>query len=58
MLIISRQEEGATMPSKMRSATPDKFSGSCHISRNTSASGRASPFRKVRSETEDDDGYG
>ena len=45
MLIITRQEEGATMPSKMRSAMPDKFSGSCHVSRNTSASGRASPFR-------------
>ncbi len=58
MLIITRQEEGATMPSKMRSAMPDEFSGSCHMSRNTSASGRASPFRKVRSEREDDDGYG
>ena len=58
MLIITRQENGVTMPSKMRSAMPDKFSGSCHMSRNTSASGRASPFRKVRSESEDDDGYG
>ena len=58
MLIITRQENGAAMPSKMRSAMPDKFSGSCHISRNTSASGRASPFRKVLSEREEDDGYG
>ena len=58
MLIITRQEIGNTMLSKMRSAMPDKFSGSCHMSRNTSTSGRASPFRKVLSEREEDDGYG
>ena len=58
MLIITRQEIGDTVRSKMRSAMPDKFSGSCHMCRNTSASGRASPFRKVLSEREEDDGYG
>ena len=58
MLIKTRQEIGNIMLSKMRPAMPDKFSGSCHISRNTSASGRASPFRKVLSEREEDDGYG
>ena len=58
MLIITGQEIGNIMLSKMRSAMPDKFSGICHISRNTSASGRASPFRKVLSEREEDDGYG
>ena len=58
MLIITRQEGGAAMPSKMRSAMPDKFSGDCHMSRNTSATGHASPFRKVRIEREEDDGYG
>ena len=57
MLIITRQEIGNIMLSKMRSAMPDKFSGSCHMCRNTSASGRASPFGKFRSEREDDDGY-
>ena len=58
MLIITVQEIGNIMLSKMRSAMPDKFSGDCHMSRNTSASGRASPFRKVLSEREEDDGYG
>ena len=58
MLIITRQEIGNIMLSKMRSAMPDKFSGDCHMSRNTSATGHASPFRKVRIEREEDDGYG
>ena len=57
MLILTRQEIGDTVRSKMRSAMPDKFSGSCHMCRNTSASGRASPFGIVRSEREADDGY-
>jgi len=57
MLILTRQEIGDTVRSKMRSAMPDRFSGRCHMYRNTSASGRASPFGKFRSERENDDGY-
>lgn len=58
MLKTTRQEIGGALLSKMRSAMPDEFSGGCHMSQNTSASGHVSPFRKVRGEREDDDGYG
>ena len=58
MLIITGQAIGDTVLSKMRSEMSDKFSGSCHMSRNRSASGCVSPFRKVLSEREEDDGYG
>ena len=58
MLIITGQAIGDTVLSKMRLEMPDKFSDSCHMSRNRSASGCVSPFRKVLNEREEDDGYG
>ena len=57
MLIITRQENGDTLFSKVRSSMRDKISGCCRLFWDTSASERASPFRKVCSEREDDDGY-
>ena len=57
MLIITRQENGDTLFSKVRSSMRDKISDCCRLFWGTSESGRASPFRKVCSEREDDDGY-
>jgi len=57
MLIITRQEMATLCFQKVRSSMRDKISDCCRLFWDTSASGRASPFRKVCSEREDDDGY-
>ena len=57
MLIITRHNNSDIPLSKVRSSIRDKTSDRCRMFLDTSASERASPFRKVCSEREDADGY-
>jgi len=57
MLIITRHNNSDIPLSKVRSSMRDKTSDRCRMFLDTSASERASPFRKVCSEREDADGY-